>query len=411
MKISLDNQLFKAAMPVMAQIESHGYEAYFVGGCVRDSLLGLPIHDIDITSSAQPQEIEAIFKHTIDVGKEHGTIIVMWDQVPYEVTTFRIEGKYSDHRRPDSVAFVRNLQEDTLRRDFTVNALALDRQGQVYDFHDGLKDLKAERIRAVGNAEARFQEDGLRMMRALRFASQLGFSIEETTLRAIQKLAPTLKYISMERIRIEFSKFLLGSYLHTALPYFLDSNLSEYLLLPQGKVDSAIAELSDLLEETRNQFFANEESFVWMLFLQKLGLDQAKMKKLLRKWTFSNKFIDQVLAFDTLMHFETELFWSSQTAYAYNLNLLEPVQAYRLFRGDKTSKDIVEIKASLPMQDRQDMLVDGKDVMAALELKQGGPLIGQILAIIEAKILHGELSNEQEAIISFVKENWQGGGE
>lgn len=129
MKIELSDQLFQTALPVLSTIESHGYEAYFVGGCVRDTLLNLPIHDIDIASNATPDEIQRIFKQTFDVGKEHGTIVVLYQDVPYEVTTFRTEGAYSDFRRPDEVHFVRNLEEDTLRRDFTINALAFDQHG------------------------------------------------------------------------------------------------------------------------------------------------------------------------------------------------------------------------------------------------------------------------------------------
>ena len=197
MFVSLTDPLFQEAIPVLGQIESHGYEAYFVGGCVRDTLLNKKINDIDIASSARPEEVEGMFPITFDVGKEHGTIVVVVDKAPYEITTFRTEGDYTDFRRPDEVNFVRNLREDTLRRDFTINAMAFDRQGKLYDYHGGVKDLNDHLIRCVGNAQERFLEDALRMMRAIRFASQLDFEIEEKSFKAIQTLKANLQYISV----------------------------------------------------------------------------------------------------------------------------------------------------------------------------------------------------------------------
>ena len=178
---------------------------------MRDALLGKDSHDIDIATSATQYEIQGIFPVTFDVGKNHGTIVVVYKKENYEITTFRTEGTYSDRRRPDQVNFVRNLREDTLRRDFTINALALDRLGRVYDYHGGEEDLEAGIIRAVGTALERFDEDALRMMRALRFASQLGFEIEAQTFEAIGQLAPNLSYVSIERIRIELSKLMQGA--------------------------------------------------------------------------------------------------------------------------------------------------------------------------------------------------------
>src|SRR5574344_474528 len=141
MKIELTDPLFLEAQPILKRIESHGYEAYFVGGCVRDTLLGKIIHDIDIASSALLNEVEEIFYNTIDMGKEHGTIIVVEKHIPYEITTFRTEGNYSDFRHPDTVNFVRDLREDTLRRDFTINALAFDAEGQLFDYHHGVEEI------------------------------------------------------------------------------------------------------------------------------------------------------------------------------------------------------------------------------------------------------------------------------
>ena len=192
MRLDLTQPDFKAAIPILKKIEAAGYEAYFVGGSVRDAILGLPIHDVDIASSAYPAEIKRIFKRTADTGIEHGTVMVLDHGTGYEVTTFRTESRYQDFRRPDHVTFVRSLAEDLKRRDFTINALAVRHDGTIIDLFDGLKDLQHHQLRAVGNPHERFHEDALRMMRAVRFESQLGFGIEPATKAAIADNAKLL---------------------------------------------------------------------------------------------------------------------------------------------------------------------------------------------------------------------------
>ena len=160
--------IFEPARPVLQKIEDAGFEAYFVGGCVRDTILGDSIHDIDIATSAYPSEIKAIFNRTVDTGIEHGTVMILDHGTGYETTTFRTESGYQDYRRPDKVTFVRSLSEDLKRRDFTINALALKENGEVIDLFNGLDDLKHHLIKAVGDPNERFHEDALRMMRAVR---------------------------------------------------------------------------------------------------------------------------------------------------------------------------------------------------------------------------------------------------
>ncbi len=158
---------FKRALPILNTLKDAGYEAYFVGGSVRDTLLGLPIHDVDIATSAYPEEVKQIFNKTVDTGIEHGTVMVLDHGEGYEITTFRTESTYQDYRRPEKVEFVRSLQEDLKRRDLTINALAMDAAGEIIDLFDGLTDLKMKVIRAVGDPNERFNEDALRMMRQL----------------------------------------------------------------------------------------------------------------------------------------------------------------------------------------------------------------------------------------------------
>ena len=178
--IKIDNlpNIFTKAMPVLQRLEDAGFEAYFVGGSVRDVLLDRHVHDIDITTSAYPEEVKELFEKSIDTGIKHGTVTVLYEGESYEITTFRTESGYQDFRRPDHVTFVQNLDEDLKRRDFTINALAMDIRGQIIDPFNGVEDLKKRVIRAVGNPETRFHEDGRRMMRAVRFMSQLEFKLE-----------------------------------------------------------------------------------------------------------------------------------------------------------------------------------------------------------------------------------------
>ena len=200
-------------LDVIEKLNSAGYEAYPVGGCVRDSLLGCEPHDWDVCTSAFPDEMQGVFAHMhcIATGLKHGTLTVMSAGQPIEVTTYRADGDYTDHRRPDSVQFVRSLKDDLCRRDFTVNAMCLDADGGVVDMFGGQADLKNRLIRCVGEAERRFEEDALRILRALRFSSVLDFDIEENTAKALRKKAGDLKFVSAERVFVELKKLLTGA--------------------------------------------------------------------------------------------------------------------------------------------------------------------------------------------------------
>lgn len=193
---------------IIEELEQHGYEAYAVGGCVRDSILGRTPDDWDITTSAKPEQVKAIFQRTIDTGIQHGTITVMMEKCGYEVTTYRIDGEYEDSRHPKEVVFTSNLIEDLKRRDFTINAMAYSEKTGLVDVFDGIGDINRKMIRCVGEAKERFSEDALRILRAVRFAAQLQFQIGEETREAIRELAPNLKNISAERIQTEFLKLL-----------------------------------------------------------------------------------------------------------------------------------------------------------------------------------------------------------
>ena len=207
----------KISMPQKAKhiikiIQNAGFEAYVVGGCVRDSILGREPEDWDITTSAKPEQVKALFSRTIDTGIRHGTVTVMLDKEGFEVTTYRIDGKYEDSRHPKEVTFTPNLKEDLRRRDFTINAMAYNEESGLVDIYGGLEDIERKMIRCVGDARERFREDALRIMRAIRFSAQLGYTIEEETREAIKELAPTLEAISAERIQVELVKLLTSSH-------------------------------------------------------------------------------------------------------------------------------------------------------------------------------------------------------
>ena len=207
------------AKKVVNTIQAAGFEAYVVGGCVRDSILGRQPQDWDITTSAKPEQVKALFPRTIDTGLQHGTVTVMQDREGFEVTTYRIDGEYEDSRHPTEVVFTPNLEEDLKRRDFTINAMAYNEEKGLVDIFGGMEDIRLGRIRCVGRAEERFGEDALRMLRAIRFSAQLGYEIDEETKQGIRRLAPTLKNISAERIQTELVKMLVSphpDYLRTA---------------------------------------------------------------------------------------------------------------------------------------------------------------------------------------------------
>lgn len=211
MKITLPEQV----KTIIEKLEENGYEGFAVGGCVRDALLFRNPDDWDITTSAKPEQVKALFKRTVDTGIQHGTVTVLMDGEGFEVTTYRIDGEYEDSRHPREVCFTSNLTEDLKRRDFTINAMAYSEKRGLVDEFNGVEDLKEGVIRCVGNPEERFHEDALRILRAVRFAAQLGFRIEEETLSAIRRLAPHLRYISAERIQTELLKLIVSPHPET----------------------------------------------------------------------------------------------------------------------------------------------------------------------------------------------------
>ncbi|WP_192801124.1 CCA tRNA nucleotidyltransferase, partial [Streptococcus agalactiae] len=275
---------FQKALPILKKIKKAGYEAYFVGGSVRDVLLDRPIHDVDIATSSYPEETKQIFKRTVDVGIEHGTVLVLEKGGEYEITTFRTEEVYVDYRRPSQVNFVRSLEEDLKRRDFTVNAFALNEDGEVIDLFHGLDDLDNHLLRAVGLASERFNEDALRIMRGLRFSASLNFDIETTTFEAMKKHASLLEKISVERSFIEFDKLLLAPYWRKGMLALIDSHAFNYLPCLKNRE----LQLSAFLSQLDKDFLFETSEQAWASLI--LSMEVEHTKTFLKKWKTSTHF-------------------------------------------------------------------------------------------------------------------------
>ena len=266
---------------ILEKLHKAGFEAYIVGGCVRDMLLNIEPHDWDITTSAEPVEVKRLFDRTIDTGIEHGTVTVMVEKDGYEVTTYRLDGDYTDHRRPDSVDFTKSLTEDLKRRDFTINAMAYNKEDGVVDLFDGQKDLDKGVVRCVGVAKERFTEDALRMLRAIRFAARFGFVVERETEEAIKSLCHLIEKVSAERIHMELTKTLCSKH-PEYIEYLVIYGLIEYVIpefMPNiGLVQNHPYHVYPVDQHTYEclKHIEGEEGLRWAIYLHDIGKGYAK---------------------------------------------------------------------------------------------------------------------------------------
>lgn len=397
MKITELPAIFTAALPVLKTLEQAGFEAYFVGGSVRDLLLGRHIHDIDIATSAYPEEVKELFNRSIDTGIKHGTVTVLYDGESYEITTFRTESGYQDYRRPDHVTFVQNLSEDLKRRDFTINALAMNTNGEIIDLFDGLGDLQKHVIRAVGDPEKRFNEDALRMMRAVRFMSQLQFNLETKTEQAVKDNHQLLQKISVERIRDEFVKMGIGPHSRQAFQVFLDTQLSEDVPDFGGK--------SDLLAIYPSlEFNPDMETSLWAIVIILLKIPNEQITKFMRDWKNSNAMtseVEKIVALFDLLSERTptdfELFEAGKEI------LLNAIDVAHILGQPVNSKALVDRYVALPIKSSAELAIDGRFLIDAGIAP--GPQLGQLLTEIKQKIISGKLENTVEAVTAFLADN------
>jgi len=390
---------FKKASSIIETLKQQGHEAYFVGGSVRDLIIDRPIGDIDIATSALPEEVMAIFPRHVPVGLEHGTVIVVENGEPYEVTTFRTESEYEDFRRPSSVQFVRSLEEDLKRRDFTMNAIAMTEEGEMVDLYAGQEAIQKREIVTVGNAADRFQEDALRMMRGIRFVSTLGFSLENNTKQAIETYGHLLEHIAIERITVEFEKLLTGTYCVKGLQELVETKLFSHLPYLQMSEER----LAKATQYKWDSFETDVEA--WAFFLYCIGEEHPSV--FLRQWKFSNKKIKDIVAVLLTIRKRKEKDWDTVLLYKTGIHIAE--MAERVYEAmiesyDHTSVNRVQtLFQALPIKSRQEMNVTGNDLLNWAS-KKPGPWVAEMIQKIEEAIVQGNVVNEKECIREWLQE-------
>ena len=387
---------------IISRLEKADFEAYAVGGCVRDSILGRSPEDWDITTSAKPEEVKKLFSTTIDTGLQHGTVTVVIEKEGFEVTTFRLDGDYTDGRHPDRVAFTSSLTEDLRRRDFTINAMAYSEKRGLIDEFDGERDLEDGIIRAVGDACERFSEDALRMLRAIRFAGQLNFN---ETFDAIKELSPNIAKVSVERIAKELEKLLLsGNPEYIALVYetgiFSVIAPEVAMLFENGEISASIKALS------RASFPEKKELYQIRLaiFLEGLGADKAA--NLLKRLKLDNDTINTVkkllgLSLREVENNETDM---RRTVKEAGHKMMPLLLEMRRAKGLKDNKDLYQtVIDNGYCTSISELNINGKDLMDAGIPK--GALIGSTLERLLELVIEKPELNTRESLLLEVRRN------
>ena len=390
---------------IISRLEKADFEAYAVGGCVRDSILGRSPEDWDITTSAKPEEVKKLFSTTIDTGLQHGTVTVVIEKEGFEVTTFRLDGDYTDGRHPDRVAFTSSLTEDLRRRDFTINAMAYSEKRGLIDEFDGERDLEDGIIRAVGDACERFSEDALRMLRAIRFAGQLNFKIADETFDAIKELSPNIAKVSVERIAKELEKLLLsGNPEYIALVYetgiFSVIAPEVAMLFENGEISASIKALS------RASFPEKKELYQIRLaiFLEGLGADKAA--NLLKRLKLDNDTINTVkkllgLSLREVENNETDM---RRTVKEAGHKMMPLLLEMRRAKGLKDNKEMYQtVIDNGYCTSISELNINGKDLMDAGIPK--GALIGSTLERLLELVIEKPELNTRESLLLEVRRN------
>lgn len=439
--IYMPNEVKKA----ISKLNDRGYEAYIVGGCVRDSLLGGKPKDYDITTSAEPETVKKIFSgcRVIETGIKHGTVTVIIDKMPLEITTFRIDSDYSDNRHPENVTFTKSLEEDTARRDFTMNALAYNDKRGVCDFYGGSKDISNKIIRCVGDANKRFNEDALRIMRALRFSSVLGFEIEDNTKNAISKNKELLKNISSERIASELVKLLCGENVKNVLLEYIDvlGVVIPELLPMKGFDQKNVHHIYDILEHTlvaveniestpilrltalfhdigkpkcffmkngEGHFYGHAEAGAEMTrsILTRLKFDNTTKHTVTKLVRIHDIQIDETnTAIKRCMNKHTsEIFFLLLKMKRADTLAQSPICFVRLEYLDRLEEKALAIINEKACFSLKDLAINGSDLIS-LGISPGRQ-IGDILKRLLDEVISGSLRNDKNELIAFTKENF-----
>ena len=397
MEIKVRIQLPYEVEWVIGKIRDAGYEAFAVGGCVRDTLLGRTPEDWDVTTSARPEAVKAIFERTVDTGLQHGTVTVLKNRKGYEVTTYRIDGEYHDGRHPDSVEFTPNLLEDLKRRDFTINAMAYSHETGIVDEFGGMEDLKAGIVRCVGRPEDRFTEDALRLLRALRFSAQLGFEIEESTYAAIKTIAPNLAKVSKERVQAELTKLLLSAHPERIL-LLKETGLSAQIV-PGFDAVFAPALFSKLSQ------LPAEKSLRWAGFLLCQSTKQAEA--VLKGLKMDNETIGNVsrMIEGAKKTLPLEKPAVRRAMSRYTPYQLEGALKLKELMGSPDAEEIRRLREEIIRDgdcvSLKDLAVKGRDLLEAGV--ERGPMVGEILNhLFDLVLLHPE-KNDRELLLKEVR--------
>ena len=432
------------ARHILQTLNGAGHEAYLVGGCVRDLLRGVEPHDWDICTSALPEKTEQCFagRRVIETGLKHGTVTVLVEGEPYEITTYRTEGPYSDSRRPDFVRFVPNLEKDLARRDFTMNAIAMDLHGNLRDPYGGGADIKVGLIRCVGEPDRRFREDGLRVMRALRFAAAFGYDIEERTTQAVHKNRAVLDRVAAERINAELRKLLVGQNAGDVLRQYPDvfcqfwPQLGPLVTLEQNNpwhywggwehtihaVEAAPADmtlrLAMLLHDIGKPSCKSTDEKGIDHFYGHPAISAQMAEQMLRALKFDNKTRERVVLLverhDAQLPPRSQVIrrWLNRLGPEAFFQLLEVKQADNVGQApEKVKSCLVELEEIRAKAERillegqclmlKDLAVNGRDVIAAGVAP--GPEVGRVLEGLLEQVLSGEIPNERETLLDRVR--------
>ncbi|EIL7051098.1 CCA tRNA nucleotidyltransferase [Listeria monocytogenes] len=380
------NDVFLKALPVLQKLTTAGFEAYFVGGSVRDYLLNRTISDVDIATSAFPEEVKEIFQSTYDTGIAHGTVTVRENNEYYEVTTFRTEGTYEDFRRPSEVTFIRSLEEDLKRRDFTMNAIAMDEHFALHDPFSGQLAIQNKEIKAVGKASERFHEDALRMMRAVRFLSQLNFELDKETEKALESQIELLQHTSVERMTVEWIKMMKGKAAKRAIELLLKVKMETYL--PGLKDEKpALSEFASWDWEKRT----TEES-IWLGLV--VAVKPNNVNAFLKAWKLPNKTIQLVnKAYqDALKMKET---WLTEELYHAGKAVFSLVNELNVIRGQENNQHkLSQAYEALPIHSKKDLAITGADLLK-WSGESAGPWVKETLDKVECGVLSNEINNEK----------------
>lgn len=373
------------AKNIIRDLKRNGYDAYLVGGVVRDFLMKQKFNDIDITTKAKPFEVMKLFK-AVPSGIKYGTVTVLYDNVPFEITTFRKDGPTTDFRHPDSVIYSDDVKDDVLRRDFTINGILMDERQNIYDYVGGQDDIHHGIIRTIGNPDERFNEDALRILRALYFESKLGFVIEEETKRSMERNRHLIEMLAMERVHTEMIKILKGKHAKKALQTMIDTGIHQMLPgLEKGILHTVTLP---------------EMPFVDTFFAMAFTLNQGVIPS---SWTFSNVHKHKYLkASEVALKYPNHIPDEALYQYGLEICLLANKVNFNLGKVKYLSKKIAETYESLPVKSELDLALTSNDILNVLN-KKPGAWFGQLKKEMVLEILGKRLKNTKEDLIKYLE--------